>query len=450
MSSPGNGRGDKIGSEWERLIPDGALDETIVRISGDERVETACERLVSSDEVSCLLVTKTTPDGKPHEEYLGLFDFADVNVFLLLAIGAYVPSSEELAQDSQHAGQLRTIITAVKEGSDVFVKDAFNLSEKNDLLLLQEDQSTVISLLQAFSQGRHCIVIRKMDGTVKGVLSDRRFVRWLADDVSTHLARLFVLHPGFQFPPYMTSQENKFSDVESTLALPLCELEIGVNKHVVSLSSEASVLDAMRLMCEENVSSVAVVDTQNLLSAVSVTDIGKLVATSEDRAVLTLPLNQFISMIKFQHGFTDGEDLYPVYSVTPLSSFKHTIDLLLATNAHRAFITATPSSSPTLNPVQPRSGSFMRMLPSPYSVESSPPTPSGLSPTTGPASPLYGVVSVVDILLVIARIAGLVNIDPNAIRGQRKHMRTSSLNSTGVYAGSLGRSSPMNQRTRSM
>ncbi|KAF8321923.1 uncharacterized protein EI90DRAFT_2491410 [Cantharellus anzutake] len=402
MSSPGNGRGDKIGS--------------------DERVETACERLVSSDEVSCLLVTKTTPDGKPHEEYLGLFDFADVNVFLLLAIGAYVPSNEELAQDSQHAGQLRTIITAVKEGSDVFVKDAFNLSEKNDLLLLQEDQSTVISLLQAFSQGRHCIVIRKMDGTVKGVLSDRRFVRWLADD------------------------ENKFSDVESTLALPLCELEIGVNKHVVSLSSEASVLDAMRLMCEENVSSVAVVDTQNLLSAVSVTDIGKLVATSEDRAVLTLPLNQFISMIK--HGFTDGEDLYPVYSVTPLSSFKHTIDLLLATNAHRAFITATPSSSPTLNPVQPRSGSFM--LPSPYSVESSPPTPSGFSPTTGPASPLYGVVSVVDILLVIARIAGLVNIDPNAIRGQRKHMRTSSLNSTGVYAGSLGRSSPMNQRTRSM
>ena len=27
------------------------------------------------------------------------------------------------------------------------------------------------------------VVIRKKDGSVKGVLSDRRFVRWLADDV---------------------------------------------------------------------------------------------------------------------------------------------------------------------------------------------------------------------------------------------------------------------------
>ena len=35
-------------------------------------------------------------------------------------------------------------------------------------------------------------------------------------------------------------------------------------------------------------------------------------------------------MLKYPQGSTDGEDLHPVFSVTPLSSFKHTIDLLLA------------------------------------------------------------------------------------------------------------------------
>ena len=35
------------------------------------------------------------------------------------------------------------------------VKDASNLSEKNDLLLLDEDEATVLLVLQIFSQGRH-------------------------------------------------------------------------------------------------------------------------------------------------------------------------------------------------------------------------------------------------------------------------------------------------------
>lgn len=47
---------------------------------------------------------------------------------------------------------------------------------------------------------------------------------------------------------------------------------------VVAISSTAQVLDVMRLMSEQGVSSVAVVDEDSgtLLSAVSVTDIGKV------------------------------------------------------------------------------------------------------------------------------------------------------------------------------
>lgn len=47
---------------------------------------------------------------------------------------------------------------------------------------------------------------------------------------------------------------------------------------VVASTAGKTVLDAMKLMSEEGVSSVAVLDeeTGNLLSAVSVTDIGKV------------------------------------------------------------------------------------------------------------------------------------------------------------------------------
>lgn len=58
------------------------------------------------------------------------------------------------------------------------------------------------------------------------------------------------------------------------LALPSLQLY----SSVVSAPASASVLDAMRLMSEEGVSSVAVLEDPSgaLLSAVSVTDIGKV------------------------------------------------------------------------------------------------------------------------------------------------------------------------------
>lgn len=58
------------------------------------------------------------------------------------------------------------------------------------------------------------------------------------------------------------------------LAFPL----LNIHTAVVTASSVATVLDAMRLMSEEGVSSVAVVDEELgiLIGVVSVTDIGKV------------------------------------------------------------------------------------------------------------------------------------------------------------------------------
>jgi hypothetical protein len=69
----------------------------------------------------------------------------------------------------------------------------------------------------------------------------------------------------------------------------------------------------MRLMSEDGVSSIAVLDDDNrvLLSAVSVTDIGRIVVPSESKHILSTPLHQFIALIKAPDGSTDGADRYP-------------------------------------------------------------------------------------------------------------------------------------------
>jgi hypothetical protein len=66
-------------------------------------------------------------------------------------------------------------------------------------------------------------------------------------------------------------------------------------------------------MSEEGVSSVAVLDDDSgvLLSAVSVTDIGRIVVPSQSKQILSTPLHQFVALIKAPDGSTDGADRYP-------------------------------------------------------------------------------------------------------------------------------------------
>lgn len=87
------------------------------------------------------------------------------------------------------------------------------------------------------------------------------------------------------------------------LSVPLASLSLPslyLYTSVVAAKASDRVLDAMRLMSEEGVSSVAVVDdeTGGLLSAVSVTDIGKVVVPAQSNLILGTPLQQLVATIK--------------------------------------------------------------------------------------------------------------------------------------------------------
>ena len=103
-----------------------------------------------------------------------------------------------------------------------------------------------------------------------GIVSDRSLLSWLAKQARE------------------TSSLHSFlSNSLSSLNLP----SLYLYSSVVAAKASDSVLDAMVLMSDQGVSSIAVLEEENggLLSAVSVTDVGKVGtrAITEDLSLLT-------------------------------------------------------------------------------------------------------------------------------------------------------------------
>ncbi|KAI0690806.1 hypothetical protein BC835DRAFT_1362981 [Cytidiella melzeri] len=354
---------------WETIPARDLIDTPVVTVDSEASVEDACEVLLSKH-VSCIAINRASSGSPADTPFLGLFDYPDVNAFLTLAATRHRWSPEELR------GKPRTeeIIAAAKSGR-VPVRLVSNLSEKNPLEVVPHD-ATIISLLAIFSRGTHRVLIRAPahSNNFLGFVSDRSLLEWF-----TASAQKSPSLGAYLYTPL------------SNLALPSLHLYTSV----VAAKASDSVLDVMRLMSDCGVSSVAVIEEEGgtLLSAVSVTDIGKLVVPSQSKTILSMPLNQFISLIKEPDGSTDGVDKYPVYSVSPASTLLYTMQKILATNSHRLFV----------------------------SDEYTPSTPTG-------NACLSGVVSIVDVLSLFGRLANLPDIDPTAMQ---RHRRASSTTSSG-------------------
>jgi len=399
VSTAPNGDSEVWIKKWNTVFARDLIDSRIVSVDAETSVEDACEVLLSED-ILCLAVK--TGESEYSSPYIGLFDFSDVNAFLTLAATRHTLLPEDLKENPR----VDQIVTAARAGR-VPVYLVSNMSEKNPLEELPHD-ATIISLLEVFSRGTHRVLIQATPPSTEhlGMVSDRALLSWFSS-----------------YAQETPSLQQFLSNSLHCLSLP----SLNIYSSVIASTSTSSVLDAMKLMSEQGVSSVAVLEdeTGTLLSAVSVTDIGKIVVPSQSNQILSTPLHQFISYIKESDGSTDGIDKYPVYSVQPASALSFTIQKLLATNAHRLFVTRDPSGS------------------------SSP----GLSPSyTGNLS---GIVSIVDILSLFARLANIPDIDPTRMQRHRRassasssRSSSSSRTSTRRNKSTMGTNPPAGENTR--
>ncbi|KIY47436.1 hypothetical protein FISHEDRAFT_74735 [Fistulina hepatica ATCC 64428] len=401
----------KDAAEWEKcwssIFARDLIDVNIVSVDATSSVEDACAKLLEAD-VPCLLVEDSVSD------FTGLFDFADINAFLTVAASSHGYHPDYLEMHPQIA----QIVSAARNGPVSVSLRSFlptsheDLSEKNPLETVPYD-ANIISLLEAFCRGAHRALVRNASspGQFLGIVTDKKLLSWI------------FAHA--QSTPALAEYASYALDVYALPSLHIYSL-------VVSCSSNEPVIEAMKKMSDEGVSSIAVLDSHIsgthisalCSSTLNVAAAGRLLSAivlpSESKQILSMPLHQFISLIKSPAGSTDGEDRYPVYAVSSTSTLLHTMEKLIATNAHRLFVTRNSSTTPS--PTSSVS-SFNNSPAASHIADDhrrSPPPPASTS------SNLCGIVSMIDVLSIFARLANVPDVDPTIMKQLRRRSSSSS------------------------
>jgi CBS domain-containing protein len=211
-------------------------------------------------------------------------------------------------------------------------------------------------------------------------------------------------------------------------------------------SADSPLADALSLMSNEGLSSVAVIDhSQNVVGNISTVDVRHLTNAA------SLPLLQdtcmhFISIILNERGVEKGKDSFPVFYVNPYSTLAHTgkptcftgtsmhtdnyvVAKLVATKSHRMWVveSASPSPSTPATPLEPTVLVPHSSSSSQSSLTHFPFVPSSSVTGVHMSGRLTGVVTLTDILNLFARTSGLNPSDPSEQRARRRRSSSSSL-----------------------
>ncbi|KIV96841.1 hypothetical protein PV10_00658 [Exophiala mesophila] len=418
------------GRDWQTVkVNELTNPEDLRFVDIDTGVEAATKLLIESGAPVVLIRER---EGSP---VIGTFDARDLNAYLLLVVGLSHP-------DDEHAHDFLELAKRAREGKPIPLREIQDLSKKEPLTFLDED-ADLVKAIETFGKGVHRAVVRNPETQqVTGVLSQTRLIRFLWEN-------------GRSFPV-----------LDQLYSQHLRDLKIGSN-NVISINGDRPLAEALTLLLNEGVSSLAVVDhNHNVVGNISNVDV-KLLTKSSSLPLLRNTCIHFITVILSTRGMYEGKDSFPVFHVTPLSTLAHTVAKLVATKSHRMWITEpvspvssgppTPSlHTATLAPTSSHSsaissGSGQHPAGAPYAT-SAPPAPDPFShsvvdtshkaPMISPSGPsisasalpgarisgrLVGVVSLTDILILLARAGGLSNIDPAELRNRRRRSSSSSM-----------------------
>ncbi|KAL8846859.1 MAG: hypothetical protein Q9221_008088 [Calogaya cf. arnoldii] len=391
------------GRDWQTIDVGELCSSADVRwVEFDAGIEDATNILISSG-AHVLLVRHRKDERAAHATY----DYRDLTQYLLFATG-------QLQPDEDHLPIFTSLAKKAQAGQIIPLRDAKSLGNKEPFMTLPAT-ANLTHAIEVFGGGVHRIIIVE-EGTdnVVGILSQLRLVKFLWEN-------------GRNFPI-----------IDALYSKTIKDLGIG-SQLTISVNGDKPLKEALRLMNNEGLTSLAVVDNQsNVVGNISNVDV-KLLTKSSSAPLLDNTCIHFISVILSTRGMNDGKDSFPVFHINPYSTLAHTVAKLVATKAHRMWVTDSPSptASPTPNPNQlsqpsvPHPPTHFSSLPQsnpPFIPLSSTPSVSASAlPGANMAGRLAGVVSLTDILNLFARASGLHPTDPDERRRQRRRSSSSSM-----------------------
>lgn len=373
---------------------------------------------------------------------IGTFDFSDLNAYLLLVLGMSQPDAEAAK-----------IAERARAGETIPLRDVLDHLGAREAPVALTHTANLAQAMVVLGSGNHRVIITK-EGTTEavGVLSQLRLVRFFWEN------------------------HKNFAATEQLYALTLKELEFGT-KEVLAIQGDRPLSEALRLMHNQGVTSLPVLDSQrNVVGNISHVDVRVSLTTKQNAmpnvCLLTssqlltdtsaIPLLSstcihFIGVILSERGIVDGKDAYPVFHVTPYSTLAHTVAKLCATRSHRMWIVDAPSPSASVPPsplphsiphhslppsatathapitpvraTHPPAPGTADVTPGPpfTSTHPSVAVPAGSLPGQGMSGRLSGVCSLTDVLNLFARASGLSPSDPEEARRRRRQSSGSGM-----------------------
>ncbi|KAG0170996.1 cell separation during budding [Apophysomyces sp. BC1034] len=296
--------------DWTMIKASGLIEnQRVVTIAASMPVEEACDVLIQNNISSAPVYDDTAPAEENNgnaivhaPSYVGMFDYGDLIAYILLVL-------HKAEQTSTF--EIRDIVQRAIKGQAVPVKLASDLSRKNPFYSILPE-ATLLSAVEEFACGTHRVCVLEPNGAIKGILSQSTVVRYLYEN------------------------RQQFPEIEGLLSKTIRQLHLE-KTGVIGVGAESSVLDALSQMSHHGISSVAVIGNGGVvLGNISMTD---HVMKSYRHQLLWNTCFQFVGVVRTQQGIIDGQDRLPVFDVRPDTTLGFTIAKLLATKAHRIWVT---------------------------------------------------------------------------------------------------------------
>ncbi|KAK9441228.1 CBS domain containing protein [Metarhizium brunneum] len=396
--------------------PPSGQRHTNPKFAGKEWVEITVGELVSPDDVKwvdmdssveeatmALLKSKTNVvlvrESSTLPAAVATFDYSDLNAYLLVVVGLSKPETHQVELYND-------IMLNAREGKNISMRQIQPLCRQEPLVGLPSN-GNLAQAIEILGSGIHRILITNSLGNVVGIMSQLLMVD-------------FFWNEGVNFPA-----------VDRLYPIMLRDLGVGTQQ-VISVNSDAPLAEALILMNNEGLTSVAVVDNgQNVVGNISTKDVRHLTSASS-APLLDGSCMHFISVILNERGVEKGRDTFPVFFVNTYSTLAHTVAKLVATRSHRMWVVESASPSPSA-PATPLMGPHgvvstpQAPMATPTSAVPSGAVPASAMPGAHLSGKLSGVLSLTDVLNIFAKYTGLHPADPSEQRARRRRSSSSSI-----------------------
>ncbi|CAI4213322.1 unnamed protein product [Parascedosporium putredinis] len=242
------------GRDWRDILVGELVSHSDVRwVTADTSVEDATLALVKDNAENVVLVRSA--DHDQGQQPVTTFDFNDLNTYLLVVIGLAKPEENNIALYDE-------IAIKARDGSVIPLCDIQSMCRKQSLVTLCSTDK-LGRAIEILGSGVHRVLVSDESGAIIGILSQLKLIE-------------FFWSEGLHFPT-----------IEKLYTAHISELGIA-SKQVLAVNCDSELADALTLMYNEGLTSVAVVDNGlNVLSNVP--------GGAEVQAVLYAPASTLIA-----------------------------------------------------------------------------------------------------------------------------------------------------------